>query len=338
MPYKTKLHIRLIILITLLCPASLAIRASLPDLPALTKESSLIVVGKIVSVQDVGEGMLSRPAGSIPVQNKIGRIQVSRILKGQAKESTITFDFVQTITWYGIRDVRVNQVGMFFLKPNGKNGFTVTSYYDPFVVAAIEAPRATGGAFERVLAEVTNILALPQSTWVDKFKAIDILEQIETPTISEALRLAAKSENMRIRLRSVAALLRRNDISELGFAEKILSNPPNDGDPDYLIGSLANSLHGVKDPKAIPSLARLLKSHYIEARRSSALALRRTGSDSAIDPFTKALYDNDREVRYHAVMGLAEITRQYSWAPARDKYDSNEQHYLNNWRDWAAKR
>jgi hypothetical protein len=338
MSYRFKPGIRLFVIMMLFYLPASAVPQPTSDLSALTKDSSLIVVGEIVSVQDVGEGVLSRPAGSIPVQNKIGKIRVSRILKGQTQESTITFDFVQTIIWYDIRDVRVEQVGMFFLKPNAKNGFTVTSYYDPFVVAAIAAPRAAGNDFERVLAEVVNVLALPQTTWVDKFKAIDILERFETPATSEALRLAAKNENIRIRLRSVAALLRRNDISELGVAEKILSNPPSGGDPDYLIGNLAKSLDEVKDTKAIPILTRLLTSRYVEARRSSAMALRRMKVDAVINPLTKALYDNDRDVRYHAVMGLAEITKQYSWAPAKDKYVSNEQHYLTYWRNWAAKR
>jgi hypothetical protein len=259
-------------------------------------------------------------------------------LKGQSSEPTITIEFVQTITWYGIKDVRAEQVGMFFLKSNASNSFIFTSYYYPFVVAAMAAPRDGGGSdYDRVLAEVMNVLALPQTTWVDKVDAIDALELIKAPAILSSLRLAAKSEDQRAKLAAVAALLRRNDISELEFAVKMLSRPPRGSDRNS-IDNLAYAIHGVKDPKAIPTLRRFLGYRNVELRRSAAMALRSIGSDAVINPLMKALYDNDRDVRYQAVMGLAQITKQYPWAPARDRYDSDERRYLTYWRDWAANR
>ena len=315
--YKYGLRILLFAVMMLFYATSVAVPTPALNLLALTKESSLIVVGKIVSVRDAGEGVLSLRGLSIPVQKKIGKIQVSRILKGHHSDPTITIEFVQTVIWYGIKDVGMERVGMFFLKSNASNGFIFTSYYYPFVVAAMAAPRAGGNDYDRVLAEVVNVLDLPQTTWGDKYAAIDVLKEIETPAASASLRLAAKSGDMRVKLRAVAALLSKNDISELEFAEKMLSGRPS-GIALELINNLTAALHGVKDPKAIPTLVRLLGSRYVEVRRSSAFALRRTGADAAISPLMKALYDNDRDVRYHAVMGLAEITKQYSWAPAMD--------------------
>jgi hypothetical protein len=336
--YNLELRIPVLAIMILFAATSLAIPTPLLNLSMLTKESSLIVIGKMVSTKDLGEGVLVLRGQSIPVQKKVGKIQISRILKGQSSEPTITLEFVQTIVWYGIQDVREGQVGMFFLKSNGSNGFIFTSYYYPFVVAAMAAPRDGGGSdYDRVLAEVMNVLALPQTTWIDKVNVIDILELIETPAASASLRLAAKSGDKRVKLRAVAALLRRNDISELGFAENMISHPPP-GSNQESIDNLVSALRGVKDPKAIPTLGRFLVSRNVELRRSSAFALRRIGSDAVVNPLMKALYDNDRDVRYHAVMGLAEITKQYPWAPAREKYDSDERRYLTYWRDWAASR
>jgi HEAT repeats len=335
--YKYGLRILLFAVMMLFNATSVAVPIPALDLPALTKESSLIVVGRIVSVRDAGEGVLSLQGRSIPVLKKIGKIQVSRILKGQHSDPMITIEFVQTIIWYGIKDVGMERVGMFFLKSNASNGFIFTNYYYPFVVAAMVAPRAGGNDYDRVFAEVVNVLDLPQTTWVAKYAAIDVLDVLDTPAALASLRLAAKSGDMRVKLRTVAVLLRKNDISELEFAEKMLSRRPSGIAPE-LIDNLALALHGVKDPKAIPTLARLLGSRDVEVRRRSALALRRTGSDAAISPLKKALYDNDRDVRYHAVMCFAEITKQYSWAPAKGIYDSNEQRYLTHWRNWAASR
>jgi HEAT repeat protein len=291
-------------------------------------------------MQDAGESALSWRGHSIPVQIKLAKMQVSRILKGQTSESTIIFEFVKTIRMsVGFADVGMGQFGMFFLKKNAKNGFTVTDYYYPYVVAAIDAPGAVsaGNDFERVIAEVTNVLELPQTTLADKIKAIDILDQIYTSSALKSMQLAAGDKNASVKLKAVTALLRRNDISKLEVAEKFLLNPSNKIDP-YLLVNLANALKGVKDPKAIPTLARLLESTNIVVRQSSAYAIRRAGGDAAIKPLTKALYDSDRDVRYQAVMGLAVITEQHPWGPELDRYESNEQHYLTYWRNWAARR
>src|SRR5262245_52641619 len=117
--YKYGLRILLFAVMMLFYATSVAVPTPALNLPALTKESSLIVVGRIVSVRDAGEGVLSLKGLSIPVLKKIGKIQVIRILKGQHSDPTITVEFVQTIIWYGIKDVGMERQGMFFLKSNG---------------------------------------------------------------------------------------------------------------------------------------------------------------------------------------------------------------------------
>jgi hypothetical protein len=52
---------------------------------------------------------------------------------------------------------------------------------------------------------------------------------------------------------------------------------------------------------------------------------------------SKLLYNSDKEIRYEAVMGLAEITGQGSWGPAVNIFNSDEQRYLTYWREWAKK-
>jgi HEAT repeat protein len=110
------------------------------------------------------------------------------------------------------------------------------------------------------------------------------------------------------------------------------------GTGQYLLVNLSVALEGVKDPKAIPALSRLLNSRYTQTRRSAAYAIRQTGSNDSIKPLTQALYDSDRDVRYQAVMGLTEITKQYSWGPSIDRYHADEQRYLEYWRKWAKER
>jgi hypothetical protein len=62
-------------------------------------------------------------------------------------------------------------------------------------------------------------------------------------------------------------------------------------------------------------------------------ALTARGSDlnqvvaATIEPLSKGLEDNDIEVRYSAVIGLAEITKQYGHGPAVDLYMSGLRQY-----------
>ena len=169
-----------------------------------------------------------------------------------------------------------------------------------------------------------------------KVKAIILLNQIRTSQVTEELRKVADNSDQTLRVHAVAALLNRNDISRLETAEQLLSGTPAIND-QYLLSNLAYALANIRDSKAIPVLARLLKSRLLETRRGAVEALRSTGDSTAIKPLAGALDDSDSRVRYQAVMGLAEITRQGSMGPAIDLYGSNESYYLEYWRNWARR-
>lgn len=76
----------------------------------------------------------------------------------------------------------------------------------------------------------------------------------------------------------------------------------------------------------------------METRRAAAAALRHTGSNAAVDALSSALQDSDREVRYHAVLGLATITGLDEWGPSLELFDREEERYLTHWRAWAKSR
>lgn len=329
----------LFFVVTILHSCTIAIPLPPLDLAALTKKSSLIAVGRVTSVRDDGTETVSIQGQSFPAKRRLAELQVIRLLKGQTANQVIYFEFVTTTIYLGFGDVFTNQTGIFFLVPKPSHGLTLTvsdNYY-PFVVAAMTAPKASGSEYEQVIAEVSNVLTSPQTTPDEKMKAISVLDPIITPDTTASLRSAAGSSNLNVRLRAVSALLKRNDITKLDIAEKTLLQNPKGADPN-MISRLASSLHGIKDTKAIPPLTRLLDSSHIEVRRSAAYALRQMGISAVIKPLTKALYDNNQEVRYQAVIGLAIITGQYSQGPSVDRYAANEQQYLTYWRDWAGKR
>ncbi|MGH9905253.1 MAG: hypothetical protein ACRD8U_06660 [Pyrinomonadaceae bacterium] len=68
------------------------------------------------------------------------------------------------------------------------------------------------------------------------------------------------------------------------------------------------------------------------------MALRQMRVSEAIDGLVVALEDNDRDVRYEAVVGLAEFTGQSAWGPAIWVFQRDEQTYLAHWIEWAKAR
>jgi hypothetical protein len=138
-----------------------------------------------------------------------------------------------------------------------------------------------------------------------------------------------------VRLRAIAALLARDEISHLVSVQELLLQPvaePVRGAVDRLASGI---WHGVRSPEAIPALERLLRAPDFKVRRGAAQALRNTGSSRAIAGLAEALNDSERDIRYIAVIGLGEITRQNEWSPSIDNFYQHEAYFLSYWRNWV---
>src|SRR5207248_11756470 len=135
-----------------------------------------------------------------------------------------------------------------------------------------------------------------------------------------------------VKWQALAALLRRGDISVLDTAEEVLSHPTPKVEK-YLRRNVAVSVEGIRDPRAITTLGRLLAAPDVETRRSSAGALRHMHSTAAIEALLVALENRDSGVRYQGVLGLAELSgQQNEWVPSIELFQKDEQHYLAYWK------
>lgn len=164
-----------------------------------------------------------------------------------------------------------------------------------------------------------------------------LLSTVATPASTAALKRAARSLDEQLRLMAAGVLLSRNDTSMLNTVENVLLNQPA-GINDSVLSGLAGGLKGIRDPQAIPSLSRLLKARDARVWQSASAALRNMKAAAAIEPLVEALEDSDREVRYNAVIGLAEITGQYEWGPSVELFQREEQKFLTHWIEWARSR
>lgn len=308
------------------------------NLPELTSTADLIAAGQVVAVSEEGRASINTQGRPVPARRMVATLRAFRVLKGPAGANTVSFVFLVPDVPLGYAGVGAPQFGLFFLR-GGPQGYEVLNPYHPFVVASPDAPVAAEGSdLERVLAEVAHVLNSPQASPDERVRAVSILEGVESPAAEAALKRAAQSLDGPLQLHIAAALLRRNDITTLGLAEKALTEPPQNVEAG-LRSKLAYAIRdGVTDPRAVPALARLLGSNEVIVRRSAAAALRHVGDETVIEPLSKALQDGDREVRYQAVLGLAAVTGQSEWGPSLDLFGKDEQRYLAYWREWAKSR
>jgi hypothetical protein len=323
----------------LMNPASVsAIPVPALDLPELTAASDLIVVGQVLAIREEGRTTINTQGGPVQARQMVATLRAFRVLKGQAGAPSVSFGFLIPEVDLAYGGVAEKQVGMFFLKEVSKQKYEVLNPYYPSIVAAPDAPATEGAALDRVVAEVAYVLNSAKSSPDERERAVSILETVETPAATEALKKAARTPGGPPSLRAVAALLRRNDASVLDLAERALTVAPQGAEAGVRLTLALAIRDGVTTPDAVPALARLLRARDVETRRGAAAALRHVGTDSVVAPLSDALQDNDREVRYQAVLGLAAVTGQSDWGPSIDLFTQDEQRYLEYWKDWAKGR
>jgi hypothetical protein len=303
------------------------------DLKAMAEGADLIAVGRVVDVGERGPGIAQTPSGDFAARGMAATLEVERLLKGSGG-ARLDFEFLIPEQMIGYWPIGKGQFGVFFLRQD-VSGYQVFDPYHPYVEAFPGTPSANGSIFEKIIAEMAGVLTSPGSSGNSRRLAIHALDVTPGAASTAALVQGAQQQNEEVRLRSAAALFRRNDITFLNQAVGLLLNPPSGLDPDLLDDMSLGIGVGVTSPKATSSLVRLLGSPRVATRRAAAQALACISGSSIVAPLAGALYDSDRQVRYWAVTGLARATGQNPWYPSLGEFQENEDRYVNHWREWA---
>jgi hypothetical protein len=141
---KLSQRLLLVVIFFLISPSLLAILIPPINLDEQTRDSSIIVAGKVTSVLDEGTTTISWQGRSFSARSKVANLQVTRVLKGQQSGSVIAFRFVEPEMFLGFGGVATGQFGLFFLKSDSQQRLTVTNPYYPSVVSSPDAPKFTG--------------------------------------------------------------------------------------------------------------------------------------------------------------------------------------------------
>lgn len=194
---------------------------------------------------------------------------------------------------------------------------------------------------EARIAHAEKILTATNSTDTEKSHVLWDIRNLPGDRSTKLLRDAAQHQPSPVNVLAAAFLTGRGDISALPLLEPELMKSANwkSGGVSMDLGAMIGN---IDNPAAIPILARLMNAPDAKTRQGAARSLRHTTSNGAIEPLIGGLYDEDWEVRWLSVLGLAEIVGspkgERSRPPSRDSFQNNEQPCLAHWRKWAETR
>jgi hypothetical protein len=168
---------------------------------------------------------------------------------------------------------------------------------------------------------------------------IGLLPEVGGERAREALisllgQAAAKDPPMRGR--TLAALMSLGWPPAVEAAADFLRTPAWSPEHEFSKALVRRAFVNLHDPKFAPQLELLLAPDDPVLRRDCAMSLRTMRAESSIPFFVWALDDRDSEVRYQALMGLAETLGRYDgeWAASWEKFRQDEERYISLWKGW----
>lgn len=335
-------------LLTIICSALLGVAprgvnaAPEPelDVPALVTNSSVIVVGQVTQVTTAGATTVTVNGQSLTAKRVNLTISVTRVMKGTVG-ATITNQVLIPSQGVGYPGVGTSTFGLWFCQ-GPSQPYTPTDPFHPFLSASSRTPITQSNPLDKAAGEIGNVLGGSDKSVEEQAQAVVILQNILRKTSSApavtALQTTVQDVNSLVRYDAAAVLINRNDVTTLNSIADALMQ--SSGISTETLNGLSSALQdGITDPTALDTLTRLVSAPSVEIRRGAAGALRNLKIAAIVQPLSLALDDSDQEVRYQAIMGLAEYGNDPNdddFTPAFEDFQANEQEYLDYWKTWAA--
>jgi len=302
------------------------------DVAALVDSSDVIVSGTATSVTEEGRATINTACGSLAGKKLLLVLLPDETIKGAPEIATVSVELVIPDAPCAIRGVPPEQYGIFFLQQAGSL-YKFSDPLYPYLPAVRSGQPSNGPPLDRVVEKLGEVLTHEHSTKPVALSSLGALSTIRAKSATETLRGACDKTSGDLRLLIASTLVSRNDLTGLGVIEKALLHPSTE--PNYPFVNMAASLAGLKDPQAIPALKRLLQTNEPHITKGVAIALRQSGSSNALEPLSRLLTNNDEQVRYYAVVGMGEITKQDEWTPTYSEFHEHQARYVSYWKDWA---
>jgi hypothetical protein len=302
----------------------------------LVSQSDVVVVADVSGTKPIGLASVSVRGVTLLAQRyRVQAVALYRLMGSCPEQFSIELLLPNTSTGY--RSVKLG-TRMLFLKRLGTTYIPANPYYPDFPALPSEPIEFHGNdARELVFAELSAVIASADASSDDKWEVLTqsfAIPDGDKLFVNDLLVGLRSTGDLDLRRRIQAELIGRNDISEFGdVRDALLADTISATQKPVLLYEIGQRL---KNEKAVPGLAQLLQSRDPQVRVASAQALWHIASASSVRILTEALNDQNPDVRYYAIRGLADITGELQWGPSPGEYEEHETKYLSYWRDWAA--
>lgn len=308
------------------------------NLQSLTDSSELIVVAQVTRTDSAG--VSSVEVGNSYVKANVMRadLNILTVLKGALSEKKISVSYLVPEYPLGYRTLGPSVVNVLFLKSEGVGSYQFTNPYYPSLPAKSDVSLPESDVLGRILAEEQAVLISPRSQITDRLQAADAIGSVSDSRAINVLVLALSDSSATVRLEAASKLAENDNAEGAAVACRALLIPPG-GAPDYILHNLRVGIRdGVKDQAVVPCLTQLLHSKQNDDRIAAASALRHTASPSAVSALVGALDDPDEQVRFEAVVGIADFAGQSQWRPNLIQFHDDSAKFVSHWKAWAARR
>ena len=319
---------------------------SIRDIATLTDSSSVIVVGEVLSTDQVGTGKILMPDGTPYVcESMTAFIRVDEVLKGESANGTIQVDYLHNPAWEGgplTNGLATGAYLMFFLNPDGDRfAFTAPDQSSIPMSRSRSAlsNNSAGDVYTQVLRHLAEGLFDEQALSQDRVRSIFVIDNERSPLVTEIYKLAlhssAAGSDRAFRYELLAALVRRKDLSVLSDLETAVLTV-HDVDVANARANMIYALQQIDPSLAGPILIQALRLPEPTMRGAAAAALNQVRSGNSIEALFNALDDPDVEVRRSVINTLTAIFQGAQCLPPTDDAEDAFRTCTEHWREFAA--
>ena len=289
-------------------------------------ESLRVLEGKRIETGN-GTFLLKRVVASVYVQDsyKANETLPSSILVSFEERAPEVSAAIQKDEW-----------AILFLKHSEDSSYV---FADPYmgVTQFADIPMADGESgltkLESTLAEIVS-----ENDREDKIKAIRLLEGMENlqpGTLAQVASLSA-SPDPELAFDALATMIKVGVPGSIETLDQYLQGYQGDGNLSGLV-NIEGGLNRTRNRKELSALESLASSRFLAIRIGAMEAIRSIGDVSSVPTLIQRLSDSDSNIRYSAVISLAEILNRHGdYKPSMAEFGKRPDFYTNEWQDWWA--
>ncbi len=307
-----------------------------PDTAAMYTRSDVVCSGTVISIGAVTLTSSTSELAQGSTFRKVATVQPIQCYKGAVNtDQPIEVDFAasnpnpQAALVVGERAIMFLQEGQggayVFAEPSGS----------VFSFGSIP-PSAQQGGLDRL--QDSLAAALTNGPKEDQLRAAMLLLGLDSvnPVVAKAIASAGASSDPEIKMPVIAVLIKNgsNAGNEL-LTSYLKTNIAIDSEPSG-ISQVMSVLGQVSDSRYVIKMQQLSSASLPEIRLGAVEALRNMRSSVAIPNLIARLDDSDGDIRYVALISLAEIVdKTGEYAPSMELYNKRPDYYLTLWKTWA---